>query len=238
MKYNSHIDASKAGKLIIPTYATFAGFPAASGHTGGFAYATDTNKVYYSNGSSWVDFSPVTGAMVFKGVVAFDATEPLTPATGDYYVFSTAGTNIWEGSTIVEIGDAAVWNGTAWQFIQGNTVAASTTAAGVVELATSAETITGTDTVRAVTPAGFKAGLDENRVTSVGGTAGAVLTGDTVATTFEVIHSAGPNALVSVRETVTGEYVTVDVVRTAPTTFDITFAIAPALTPTYTVIVR
>lgn len=38
-------------------------------------------------------------------------------------------------------------------------VDASTTVKGVVELATSAETVTGTDTVRAVTPAGFKAGL-------------------------------------------------------------------------------
>lgn len=38
--------------------------------------------------------------------------------------------------------------------------AATDTATGVVELATSAEVITGTDTTRAVTPAGFKAGLN------------------------------------------------------------------------------
>lgn len=48
-------------------------------------------------------------------------------------------------------------------------VAASTTsAAGVVELATSAETTTGTDTVRAVTPAGAKALLDTINSTSLG----------------------------------------------------------------------
>lgn len=39
--------------------------------------------------------------------------------------------------------------------------AASTSAAGIVELATNAETITGTDTARAVTPASMKAALDD-----------------------------------------------------------------------------
>lgn len=238
MKHLSPIDASKAGSLTLPTYATFAGFPAAASLTGAIAYATDTTKTYYSNGSSWVDITPATGAMAFKGVVAFNAAEPGTPVIGDYYVFNTAGTNIWEGSTVVEIGDSAVWDGTAWQFIQGNTLAASTTVAGIVELATSAETITGTDTVRAVTPAAFKAGLDENRVTSVDAVAGSTLTGDTVATVFEVIHTAGPDAICVVRENVSGAQVNVDITKTAATTFDITFAIAPAATPVYKVIVR
>jgi hypothetical protein len=40
-------------------------------------------------------------------------------------------------------------------------LSADATTQGIVELATSAEVITGTDTVRAVTPAGFKAGLDK-----------------------------------------------------------------------------
>lgn len=42
--------------------------------------------------------------------------------------------------------------------------AASETVAGIVELATSAETITGTDTERAVTPAGVKAAIAANGV--------------------------------------------------------------------------
>lgn len=46
------------------------------------------------------------------------------------------------------------------EFVQTAVPAASTTAAGKVELATSAETTTGTDTARAVTPAGLKAALD------------------------------------------------------------------------------
>lgn len=61
--------------------------------------------------------------------------------------------------------------------------AASTTVSGIVELATSAETITGTDTVRAVTPAGAAAAyqpLDADLTTWAGKTApsGAVV-GDT-----------------------------------------------------------
>lgn len=42
----------------------------------------------------------------------------------------------------------------------GTAVPASTTVAGVVELATTAEATTGTDTARAVTPAGLKASVD------------------------------------------------------------------------------
>jgi hypothetical protein len=42
-------------------------------------------------------------------------------------------------------------------YVLGSVVAATTSVSGIVELATSAETITGTDTVRAVTPAGLAA---------------------------------------------------------------------------------
>lgn len=63
-------------------------------------------------------------------------------------------------------GDAAtlVCDGSNWNF-QGNkttpsaVASASTTAQGIIEIATSAETITGTDAVRAVTPEGLAAKL-------------------------------------------------------------------------------
>lgn len=238
MKYLSPIDASKAGTLTFPTYTLFASFPTASTYPGAMIYAQDTNKVYYSNGTSWIDFSPVAGAMVLRGVVAFNFTEPSSPATGDLYVFSSAGTNIWEGSVVVEIGDSAVWDGSAWKFIQTNTLTSSETIAGVVELATVAEAITGTDTARAVTPQGAKAAHDANRVTSVDAVAGTTLTGNSVKTTFEVIHTGGTDAICVVRENVSGVQVTVDITRTAATTFDIIFAVAPAATPVYKVIVR
>lgn len=44
--------------------------------------------------------------------------------------------------------------------LYGKTGAATTSASGIVELATNAETVTGTDTVRATTPAGVKAAID------------------------------------------------------------------------------
>jgi len=117
-------------------------------------YNTEQEKLFVWDGAEFDSVSGlVAGAMTFKGVVAFDATEPVAPATGDTYIFSTAGTNTWEGSTVVEIGDSAIWNGTAWNFLQANVVASSETVAGVIELATQTEVNTGTDPNRAVTPA-------------------------------------------------------------------------------------
>ncbi len=125
-----------------------------STHKGLIVLDTDLDEFYYWNGSAWSSIGALpSGAMTFKGVVAFGATEPSTPATGDFYVFSTAGTNTWEGSTPVQVGDSAVWDGTAWQFIQGNAVASSETIAGLIEIATQSETNTGSDDTRAITPA-------------------------------------------------------------------------------------
>ena len=67
----------------------------------------------------------------------------------------------------------------------GGTTAASTTASGIVELATTAETTTGTDTTRAVTPDGLKDGFEGS--TNIG-VLGEVETGtwvaDTIATDY------------------------------------------------------
>ena len=61
-----------------------------------------------------------------------------------------------------------IWDGTAWKTSQP---AASETVAGIAELATQAEVTTGTDTVRAVTPATLKGFVDAAIAT---GTAAAV----------------------------------------------------------------
>lgn len=121
-------------------------------HKGLSVWDTDLSSLWIWNGSAFVSPGSVSGAMTFKGVVAFGAAEPGSPANGDYYVFSSAGTNTWNTSDVVQIGDSVVWNGTDWSFIQGNVLAASETVAGVIEIATQAETNTGTDDVRAVTP--------------------------------------------------------------------------------------
>lgn len=121
-------------------------------HKGLSVWDTDLSSLWIWNGSAFVSPGAAAGAMTFKGVVAFGATEPGSPATGDYYVFNTAGTNTWNTSDVVQVGDSVVWDGSTWQFIQGNVLAASETVAGVIEIATQAETNTGTDDVRAVTP--------------------------------------------------------------------------------------
>lgn len=235
MKYLHEIDASKANRLIVPIFTNLAAFPSAATSEASLAYANDTNLIYYSNGSTWVNMTSVAGAMTFKGGIAFDATEPATPATGDTYVFTTAGTNTWEGSNVVEIGDLAIWGGSAWTFVQNNIGAASETVPGYVELATSAETITGTSTTLATHPAGVTAAINANRVTSVGGTGGNVLTGDGSTVTFAVVHTGKNTPCVAVRETTLGNYVAVDLTFTSATGFNIIFAIAPAASPTYTV---
>lgn len=65
------------------------------------------------------------------------------------------------------------WDGDSWEPIGGGgggTVPdASTTVKGIVELATNAETTTGTDTTRAVTPAGLKVVADTKYAKPVGG---------------------------------------------------------------------
>ena len=235
MKYLHEIDANKANRLIIPIFANLAAFPSAASSKGSLAYADDTDLFYYSNSTTWVNVGAVSGAMTFKGGVAFNAAEPSSPATGDTYVFTTAGSNTWEGTTVVEIGDLAIWSGTAWTFVQNNIGAASETAPGYVELATSAETITGSSTTLATHPAGVTAAINANRVTSVGGTGGSVLTGDGTTTSFAVVHTGKNTPCVAVRETTLGNYVAVDLTFTSGTGFNIIFAIAPAASPTYTV---
>lgn len=121
-------------------------------HKGLSVWDTDLSSLWIWNGSAFISPGSVSGAMTFKGAVAFGATEPGSPATGDYYVFNTAGTNTWNSSDVVQVGDSAVWNGADWSFIQGNVLAASESIAGVIEIATQAETNAGSDDARAVTP--------------------------------------------------------------------------------------
>jgi hypothetical protein len=54
MKYLSEIDGSKAGRLIVPTYANKAAFPSASTSKGSLAYDDALDDLYHSDGSNWV----------------------------------------------------------------------------------------------------------------------------------------------------------------------------------------
>lgn len=153
---------------ITTTDRTTLGGTLNTAHKGLTVYDTDLQGLYVWDGAAWdAVTSAVSGAMVFKGVVAHNASEPGTPATGDFYVFNSAGSNTWEGTTVVEAGDSVVYDGTAWKFIQGNTIDASETVKGVIELATSAETNTGSDTTRAVTPATLAGKLTDYKAAKV-----------------------------------------------------------------------
>lgn len=85
-------------------------------------------------------------------IIATDAirlpsgTTAQRPVGADGYLRHNSTLNIIEG-----------WLSGAWTQIGGVIADASTTVKGIVELATSAETITGTDADRAVTPAGLQA---------------------------------------------------------------------------------
>ena len=130
--------------------------------------------------------SSVTGALVFKGSKDPTGAAPVAPKTGDVWVMDKAGTlsPSWTGAAgqPVQLHEVIAWDGTEWT-VMGSTGgtgiatvtataplhatgtnavaltvdAASTTAAGVVQLATDAEATAGTAADRAVTPAQLKA---------------------------------------------------------------------------------
>lgn len=111
-------------------------------------YDTDNDGVVDA-----AESAPWTGLTAIPA--AIDAIDGLTPAADKlpYYTGATTGaladlTSF--GRTFIAYADAAV-------AFTGIKQAASATATGVVELATDAETITGTDTTRAVTPANLSA---------------------------------------------------------------------------------
>lgn len=138
-----------------------------SGNKGLLVYDTDLFTIYVWTGAAFAT-NPITqSGLTPKGNVAYNATEPGSPVLGDLYVFTTAGANIWNTSDVVQIGDQVYWDGTIWQFIQGNTLLATDTVPGVVELATDAETNTGTDTTRAITPANLAANVAARKAAKV-----------------------------------------------------------------------
>lgn len=126
-----------------------------AGDAGLVVYDTSLLRLYVWSGTAWGDATPaLTGGLIFRGALAANAVAPASPATGDLYVFTSAGTLgvSWTPAVTVQIGDQAFWDGTAWQYLQGNTVSASTTVEGLIAIATQAEVDAGSVTNKAVTP--------------------------------------------------------------------------------------
>ena len=125
---------------------------------------------------AYVDAS-ISSGIVYKG--AYDAstntpdldTSPTGVAVGDMYTVTVAGTFF---TTPLEVGDvliAEVNDAAAeadWTIVQRNVDQATTTTLGLVELATDAETNTGTDTQRAITPSNLTAWTGSTNITTLG----------------------------------------------------------------------
>ena len=102
----------------------------------------------------------------------------------------------------------------------GDEVAATTATAGIVELATSAESIAGTDTVRAVRPEGLKAAIDARTYV--------VSIGDGTNTSYTITHGLGTrDVIIQLYDASSYDTVFADVVRTNTTQATISFASAP-----------
>jgi hypothetical protein len=140
----------------------------ASPVAGQIIFDTGDNVLKYYDGTAWqASETRLDGALQYKGSIAHNAAAAASPQQGDLYVFNSAGTATNYGGGVVEAGDFAIYNGSSWDVIQGNTVDASESDKGVVELATDAETIDGSDTVRAITPSNLTAWATQSNKTVV-----------------------------------------------------------------------
>lgn len=189
---------------------------------------SDTRIASQKAVKAYVD-GKVVGLLDYQGAIDASANPNFPSASkGDVYRISVAGKIGGASGTVVQAGDEIVANadnaggslasvGTSWDIIQGNILAASTTVAGYVELATQAEAEAKTDTDRAVTPASLA--TFTRKVTAT--------IGDTSTTAIAVTDNLGTkDKITSVRDAATDVEVVCDITYgTNTTTF--TFAVAP-----------
>lgn len=101
---------------------------------------------------------------------------------------------------------------------------ASTTTAGLIEIATETEAKNGTDTTKAITPATLKAVLDVETIKRA-----SAFLGDGSTTSFNVVHNLDTDKpVVSVKNVSTGEIYLVGVTVSSVNAVNITFAEPPA----------
>lgn len=133
-----------------------------------------------------------------------------SPSTGNFTIAAGEGINtVGSGSTVTISGEDA-----------------SETNKGIVELATSAETITGTSTTLAVHPAGVKAAIVDYAAAS----GFATNIGDGTATSFAINHNlSSQDVIVQIYDNATYDTIFTDVTRSSIDTVTVAFASAPAL---------
>lgn len=155
-----------------------------------------------------------------KEIATINDLASYNPTIGTDSDYTQSGVNIIKTLTLTD--------GVITAFTSGDMQSSSTTQKGVVELATNTETNTGTDTSRAVTPAGLEYTANQN-----GGWANdnraKVLIGNGADTTLTATHNLGEaDVMVQVVEVATGDTVMVETAARSTNSLDVIFASAPA----------
>jgi hypothetical protein len=132
-------------------------------------------------------FKDSTGATIIKvGPVHVGTTAPnASPAAGGSSGNSTG--EVWLDTSLTPVG-VKIWNGSA--FVNATPIG-STTVQGLLELATSAETQTGTDTDRAVTPAGLQSKVSDSISTTSSTT---IASSTAVKSAYDLANAALPKS--------------------------------------------
>ena len=185
----------------------FFGFDDSTGNFTFLKAATNSSEVFSGTKGS-LDIGDIELGGSIKKV------DGATPTNGQILIGNTSANDMQLG--LITAGEGIdITNGGGSITIAGED--ASTSNKGVVELATTAEALAGTDAARAVTPAGLAA-------RSFVGTIG-----DGSATAITVTHSLGTrNVIIQLYDSSTYDTVYADVVRTTTDSATITFATAPA----------
>lgn len=207
------------------------------------AGAANTNIPTALAVKSYIDASVGALGNLEGGWDASSGTFPVgsTPVAGtkkgDYWYVTVAGTT---GGVAFNVGDVIIAKVDAasttlasdWIQLEVNRDQATETTLGIAEIATQAETNTGTDDLRIVTPLKLKTLLDAR----VGGFAANI--GNGSATSYAVTHALNTiDVIVMLKDNSTLEEVLADVVITDANTVTVTFALAPALNA-YRVIIK
>ena len=177
----------------------------------------------------------LSSEMTYRGAYDASANPDSSAAKGDTFTVTVAGSGVssyW--STPLSVGDmiiAEVANPSSesdWTEINKNIddiVNASTTAKGIIELATQAEVNTGTDTTRAITPSRLRSHLGITATLSTTLTFSDTI-GDGSSTSIAVTHSIGNQYVqASVYEGTTKVECEIELTSSSVTTFK--FNVAP-----------
>lgn len=191
----------------------------------------------------------VVGSLIYKGGYDAATNAPLLDATpiavtqGWTYVVTVAGTFFTED---VAVGDMLIAKQTTpttlahWTIVNKNIpdiLAATEAIAGIIAIATQAETTTGTNDTKAITPLKLKTQLGITGTLSVARKFTQTI-GDGVALTFAITHGLGSNvAIVEVYRTATPfDVIETEVIHTSATVITVNFNVAPTAAQ-YTVVI-